>query len=179
MTERHMPRVVKAIFRVTALIAACSAAVGAMAADPGDPYAKEKATSYSKENLDSAIATIAQMGEKELRAFTDYLAECGDDGGTEVAKHACNVAMDKYEIEFGTVESKHGRSLDGIIYARNLLFIGLPEEKAHLIVIGALPCFHTSNAKELEECTIRTTAVISALEEAAHDRFSALKSTRR
>ena len=160
---------------VAAMIVILGAGTGAIAAEADDPYAKEKAVYYSKEVLRGALAVIAQMQEAELRAFTNYLAECGDEGSTEVAKHACNAAKEKYEIEFGTGTDAlgHTRPLDDFIYARHMIFIRLPSEQ--LPYADKLPCAGMSNAEASSDCTLKTVRVISALDQAAHDRFQSLK----
>ncbi len=159
---------------VAAMIAILGAGTGAIAAEADDPYAKEKAVYYSKEVLGGALAVIAQMQEPELRVFTNYLAECDDEGSSEVAKHACNAAKEEYEIEFGTYAPGHTRPLDDLINARDMLFIlRLP------IYADKLPCSPygagMSNTEAYVNCKRETVRVISALDHAVHDRFQSLK----
>jgi hypothetical protein len=147
----------------------------AVAGETDDPYAKDKATYYGKEVLDGALAIIAQMKEPELRAFTNYLAECVDEGNTEIANHACEAAMEKYEIEFGSYLRGHTRPLDDLIYARALLFIRLPKDRTPHP--DKLPCLglNINDAEANVACTMQTVRVITALYNAAHDRFQILK----
>jgi hypothetical protein len=128
--------------------------VAAKAAQPFDA----KATFYSDDVLQRALANIGQMQEPELRAFTRYLSECDDNELVDVpTRHACHAAQITYTVEFGAK-----RALDDIIIARALLNI--------------LTIVHAKPEPDMELSIAKHTKVMSALEHAAGDRFRALRS---
>jgi hypothetical protein len=142
-----------------ATVVVLQAPAAAQPYDPKDP----RTILYSDTILRKAVADVAQMQEPELRAFAHYLAECSIDGPDDVSKHFCAAAMSAYEIEFGSDNAK--RTLDSMIYARS----GLKAwDTAH-----PDPGRFTT-AKIVDE-SVKFAKTITALEEAARDRFRALR----
>jgi hypothetical protein len=78
---------------VAAIVGALAGATGAVAASVSDPYASAKESYYNERLLHVALGSIAQMQEPELRVFTRYLAECGDDETSDVGKSSANTAI--------------------------------------------------------------------------------------
>jgi hypothetical protein len=147
------------MFRHCIIMAVVVFAGAAGAAEPPNPKeTNAKATFYSGDVLRRAIEDIGHMPGAELRSFTRYLSECDDELVDDVpTRHACRTAETTYKIEFGAK-----RALDDLIVARSLL--------------NSFQIARTTPEPADVEMIVNQMGVILALENAARNRFRALKS---
>jgi hypothetical protein len=172
VTRRH-----KSILPIAAMLIIFGVGTEATAGPTDDPFAKDKSVFYSDKVLHGALNDIAQMQEPELRAFARYLAECDDQGESDVAKHGCSAALMNYEVEFGASSLAHARFLDDLVYARASLAARSPSEKARDVNVNNMNV--NDMGQKFAEQAAKDAKVFSALQEATRDRFRSLKALQR
>lgn len=142
-------------------------------AEGADPFAKQKAIFHNVNVLKGAVEKIGQMQEPELRAFARYLAECNDQGISDVSKHACDAALKSYQIEFGSDGAN--TPLEALIFARATLDGRPPQEMAR-----DMPNLNDPDAaKKSVDAIFVDVKIISAIENAVRARFYSLRQVAR
>lgn len=143
------------------IVATITVLFGAIAVAAEPSKSDPQTTFYSDKVLRNALADIGQMPEAELRAFTHYLAECQSNSLDASNMHPCAAAQTAYEIEY-----RNNRALDDLIIARSTLSALSPDAQG-------------KNVMQLADAAAKYAKIISALEDAAHDRFRSLKASQK